>query len=45
MQLPLQLAHAFLQDIDALEDPDPDPDPNPDPDPESIEALALSSID
>jgi hypothetical protein len=48
MQLPLQLAHAFLQDIDALEDPDPDPDadadPDPDPDPESIEALALSSL-
>ena len=42
MQLPLQLAHAFLQDIDALEDPGPDPDP--DPDPESIEALALSSL-
>jgi hypothetical protein len=40
MQLPLQLAHAFLQDIDALEDPDPDPDP----DPELIEALALSSL-
>jgi hypothetical protein len=42
MQLPLQLEHAFLLDIDVLEDPYPNS--HPDPDLESIEALALSSL-
>jgi hypothetical protein len=41
MQLPLQLAHAFLLDIDALEDPDPDPDPF---DSELIQAPVLRSL-
>jgi hypothetical protein len=49
MQLPLQLVHAFLLDIDALEDhpdshPDPDLDPDLGPDLKSIKALALSSL-
>jgi hypothetical protein len=42
MQVPLQLEHAFLLDIDALEDPYHDS--HPDPDLESIEALALSNL-
>jgi hypothetical protein len=41
----LQLVHAFLLDIDALEDPGPDPDPNLDLfDSELIEAPELSSL-
>jgi hypothetical protein len=45
VQLPLQLVHAFLLDIDALEALDPDPDPDPDPfDSELIEAPVLSSL-
>ena len=44
MQLPLQLAHAFLQDIDALEDPDPDPDPDPDLDLAPALTLKLRAV-
>jgi hypothetical protein len=43
MQLPLQLPHAFLLDIDALGDLDPDPHLDLF-DSESIEAPALCSL-